>query len=277
MALVLLVTAVGCRGEEPQFTKHKEALNAAQGALEAAGTATATFDLEFESIRTLARWKGTTRYQFGDPLRSETEFEPSFIFAVPGETTVAGLEVPFDLELDYRDLRRITVGDVHYYQSPVFDLPSGRSWVQVDPGWRFSDAASDVASPDFLLADPRWYLALLEVTNAPSSYGEPDTKEIDGVTTSQYHVYCYLGDEVCPYPANSTRIRRMFPGPNHFSIYVWADEQGRPREMEINLLLEDREHAAYSMTGTVTFGGFGEPVEIEAPPEGEVQVGWPDD
>lgn len=277
MALALLVTAVGCRGEAPVFTDHKEALNAARSAVEAAGTATATFDLEFESLRTLARWKGTTRYQFGDLPRSETEFEPSFIFAVPDRNAPGVLGPLFDVELDYRDLRRITVGDTHYYQSPVFDLPSGKSWVQTDPGWRFSDAASAVASPDFPLGDPRWYLALLELTNAPSSYGEPDTKETDGVTVSQYNVLCYLGDEVCPYPPGSTRIRRMFPGPNYFLIYVWADEQGRPREMEISLLLEDREHVGFEVSGTVTFSGFGEPVQIEAPPEDEVQVGWPDD
>lgn len=155
----MLVTLAGCRSSEPEEGRERAIVNGAAGALEAAGTATAEFAFEFDgSSGTLFKWKGTTRWRFGDQPLSETEFDP---FAI----SIGFVEedpLPFmTTRLVARDVRRITVGEEHFYQSSEFDLPAGKTWLSVEPGWFFYESLSEIGGPDFPLADPLWHLAVM--------------------------------------------------------------------------------------------------------------------
>jgi len=269
----VLVTLVGCRDSVPEEVRERAIINGAAGALEAAGTATAVFAFELNGYGgTLFKWKGTTRWRFGDELVSETEFDT---FAI----SIAFVERnphPFGTRrLVARDVRRITVGEDHFYQSSEFDLLAGKTWLEVEPGWYFEESLSEIGGPDFPLADPLWHLAVLASADGGLVYGGDTTKEIDGVTVTRYDLDCHL-DKGCSYPAGSDRVERLFPRParNWVLVGVWVDEHGAPRELEVLLTLYDGDGDQYRLEGTVTFRGLGEPVKIETPLDDQVQVGW---
>ena len=109
-------------------------------------------------------------------------------------------------------------------------------------------------------------------------------EEIDGVTTDATGSAVHLASTGVPVPAGgrpaAADVPRLQPGqPDGF----WVDGDGRPRRLEADLEFHVESSGgplggsgyAYSAEVTMSFRGYGEPVDISPPPPADQISEWP--
>lgn len=279
---LLPLAGCGLPTDDPYEERHATVTGVRQ-AVHGAGSVTVEFDVSLGPLhsRNGAHWEGTARLRYGDQPASEIEYS-SFSVRDPADPTALGA-------LRLIDLHEITEGtlrleSVRYHRSEVLEAPADRPWVRLDPGHHLEYGPS-IANPDLGVVDPEWYLALLASVDAATAYlsATDRQEEIDGVTTDVYRISCTLASTGCPYPDGDDPLLRMFPDYNPVNLTVWVDGDGRPRRLEADLEFHVESSGgplggsgyAYSAEATMSFRGYGEPVDISPPPPADQISEWP--
>jgi hypothetical protein len=258
LSVLVLLAGGGCQGREsPEAAQ--AALTGAAAKLRAAGSATVRFEVVLRNTSgpDSVRWRGTTRFRYGDKPASATEF------------------TDFSLRSTKVELRTITVGPVRYHRTPRLRTPPGKPWVRIDPGESVAYGPR-VADPDLGLIDPLAYLGVLE--NIPRSTAllarTERTQTIDGRPARAFSVSCGLGSEDCP-ASDLGQARRVFSGDNAISMTFWLDDENRPRLLEGAADLDTGSSALggrafYRATVRIEIADLGGPVAIAEPAPDEV-------
>lgn len=279
-ALVLPLAGCGTLpfGSDPYAEAHAT-VTGVREAVHEAGSVTVDFRVRFkpEHSRDGVHWQGTTRLRYGDQPGSETEFT-SFSVREPGGA------------MRIVDLHEIAEGGplrreaVRYHHAPEsYDAPADRPWVRLEPGLGL-EYGPGIANPDLGVVDPEWYLALLAsaAKYTARSAVTDEQEEIDGVTTDVYRLSCQLTSPECAYPDEDDPLLRMFPDYHQINVRFWLDDAGRPRRLEAESRLQvtststtlGQVTSVYTAEATMTFRGYGEPVDVSPPPRDQISE-WP--
>lgn len=139
---------------------------------------------------------------------------------------------------------------------------SGEKWLKVDP--RAKDGLGALVGSLGGNSDPA---KLLQVMNKASAVTDEGTEEVGGVETTKYHVVLpreafaeTLGD--------NPQITQLLPANVEFDMWVDADDLVRKQVSELTV-------GGQKTASTITYSGFGEPVDIEAPPASETTTKAP--
>ncbi len=149
----------------------------------------------------------------------------------------------------------------------------GPKWMAFD----LTDLGSDKKLASGGLFDPTSVLAQLKaVTGEVTVVG---TETLDGVATTHYHAEVDLAkvladhaDELSPGGKAdlSEQLAQLGSGaPTVIPVDVWVGDDGLPRQYRMSMTADD----IGTLTTTITFSGFGEPVTVVAPPADQVVSG----
>lgn len=193
-----------------------------------------------------------------EPVVLNGEFDPAR--GVGEETSSTGAQVRFAggyMYLPLSDAFRAA-----FERARGVSIPAGKSWVRFPAPLRPGGEGTlinltqfGIATPDLEEVSPQDLLGLLQSVSQVSQTG---TASGDGWTGTAY----------------SFTFTRDFGGPLHLVLnmkgMVGVDQQGRVRQLDVD----------YSIGKTrqrteVTFGDFGAPVSVSAPPASEVYVPQP--
>lgn len=139
---------------------------------------------------------------------------------------------------------------------------SGDKWLKIDP--RAKSGFGALVGSLGGNSDPS---KLLEVMNQASEVTAEGQEEVGGVETTKYHVVlpreafaATLGD--------NPQVTQMLPKQVEFDMWVDADDLVRKQVSELTV-------GQQKTSSTITYSGFGEPVEIEAPPASQTTTKAP--
>ena len=186
------------------------------------------------------------------------------------------------------------LGGVLYLRLPAqlsAQRPAGKAWLRVDLN---ALARQTLGSPLSSLtpggtSDPGDLLGYLQGLS-DSGLTEVGSDTIDGAPTTHYRGVIDLNRAADKLPAAAAAaLRQMISrlGTGRQPVDVWVDDQGRARQLRMDLGLPANAFAGTAgrgstprpggaggagatMTITVAFSGFGEPVSIVAPPPDQV-------
>lgn len=144
------------------------------------------------------------------------------------------------------------------------DTGDGRPWTRVD-----------AASPDPTAAAMGQFLETFRTASDPRSSAEVfrqsgdftvvGPEQIEGVATTRYRGAVPPQALLSSFPEEMRARLEPLLGTEPFGVEIWMDDEGRPLRFVQSTTLQGRE-----ATSTQTFSGWGEPVEIQAPPADQI-------
>jgi hypothetical protein len=209
-------------------------------------------------------------------LASFAEFLAGFLtaFGAPKSPDVPDFGDPRLWQID-----AVLDGTVVYLRFPAVseELPEGKSWVRSDANEAGHGKAFDFGQIEqFTNNDPR---KLVEILRAASGDIETvGTEELRGVTTTHYRATVDLAEYKKLVPrAEREELQSLLDKTVEEStvedlpVDVWLDERGLVRKVTMSVTAEQA-GATEPVTGAIAFElwDYGEPVEIELPPQDEV-------
>jgi hypothetical protein len=186
--------------------------------------------------------------------------------ASEGEDVPAGFDGTMEMVFD---------GDTAYVRSPLFDLFTGASggWISMS----MEELGADASQLGVGGSDPS---ALLEGLRGIGGDPQPvGTEDVRGVPTTHYEASMSLSDALANVPEDQqdevkASLEQLGDVESaEIPVDVWIDEDSLPRRMQMDMGAlfgglgggEDT-----TMTITLEFFGYGEPVDIEVPSGDEV-------
>jgi hypothetical protein len=225
-----------------------------------------------------------------ETLHQELEMEISAAgesFSFSGVAAVDNAHQRADMTLDMGllggEMKMLMDEGVVYMNSPMF-RDAGTDWVRIDPSKLTPEQAAQVGGFGAGTTDPAAYAGLFAGVFDVQAAGE---EQIDGVSTVHYRgtidltkVLRNFGDVVGQEVDDATK-EQLEAAVDQFEALgiddripfdIWIDEESLPRRMKISMdfgdLVPGSDEAKMDMT--VDYSDFGEPVEVQIPPESEV-------
>lgn len=251
-ATVLLLSGCGAEDSEPDAgaSASSEESSAAAEESEAAEPAG---DLTAEDFgdRVLAAFLDAGTVQF--TLEQTTAGQTS---SGTGEADLGGEQVRsrVQLETPQGQVEALTVDGLFYLQFP--GVPGGK-YLEVDP--------QDESGLGALVgqlggnSDPSSSVKVFEEATEVSDEGQ---EEIDGVETTRYRVVL-PSDAVAESLGADEQVASLLPEEVTYQVWVDADDLIRRLSSEIEV-------AGQTSSTVITYTGYGEPVDVEAPPADQV-------
>ncbi|ROR89578.1 DUF7537 family lipoprotein [Nocardioides aurantiacus] len=179
-----------------------------------------------------------------------------------GEADISGEQVASKVTQEVQgagSVEAIVLDGLFYLKSAQI---SGEKWLKVDP--EAKDGLGALVGSLGGNSDPA---KLLQVMNQASEVTDEGTEEVGGVETTKYHVVLpreafaeTLGD--------NPQITQMLPETVEFDMWVDGEDLVRKQASELTV-------GGQKTASTILYSGFGDPVEIEAPPASQTTTKAP--
>lgn len=201
-------------------------------------------------------------FQEAGTLKFEIEQTGAASSTGSGEADLSGEEVASRVSQEVQGagtVDAVVLDGLFYVKSAQL---SGEKWLKIDP--KAKDGLGALVGSLGGNSDPA---KLLKVMNQASEVTAEGQEEVGGVETTKYHVVlprkafaATLGD--------NPQVTQMLPEQVEFDMWVDGDDLVRKQVSEITV-------AGQKTGSTITYSGFGEPVEIEAPPASQTTTKAP--
>lgn len=258
--VVSLVLLTGC-GSSEEGSSSGGSSSASSSSEESAG-----------SEETEAAAEPLTKADFGDRIYAAFQEAGTLSFTLEqggaaettgsGEADLSGKQVASRVTTEGAGIGKveaIVLDGLFYVKSAQL---SGDKWLKIDP--QAKDGFGALVGSLGGNSDPS---KLLEVMNQASEVTAEGQEEVGGVETTKYHVVlpreafaATLGD--------NPQVTQMLPKQVEFDMWVDADDLVRKQVSELTV-------GQQKTSSTITYSGFGEPVEIEAPPASQITTKAP--
>ena len=261
--VVSLVVLTGCGSSEEDSASGDSSSSGSSSSEESAGT---------ESTESTVAAEPLTKADFGDriyaafqeagTLKFEIEQSGAASSTGSGEADLSGEEVASRVTQEVQGagtVDAVVLDGLFYVKSAQL---SGEKWLKIDP--KAKDGLGALVGSLGGNSDPA---KLLQVMNQASEVTAEGQEEVGGVETTKYHVVLPRKAFAATLGANP-QITQMLPEQVEFDMWVDGDDLVRKQASELTV-------AGQETASTITYSGFGEPVQIEAPPASQTTTKAP--
>jgi hypothetical protein len=219
-----------------------------------------------QSVRT-----SKVRYAFDVTVAGQTtHIEGAGV--VDSKTHDSAISMTFDLAGQEIAIETRSIGTTVYLRSPLFAtlLPPGKRWLEANTDTLGAQQGLDLSS---LAAGSQadQQLARLRGAEGMEKVGE---EPVDGVSTAHYRGRIDLekAAKTAGSPAAQDTIHELERriGAKTIPVDLWIDEEHRVRRLSERMTVKTPGAAPADTRMTFTFGSFGVPVHVVAPPASQV-------
>jgi hypothetical protein len=264
MAVALALSVTGCAGAgDPAGVAGSAIKLTAAQVLDRAADKTGQVD-SFKATLS-AQMTGTSEGNGSMTGSMQYRTKPTLAYSIAfDQITMGGESVPGGVEMRLVD-RAI------YMKMPMLTElagPSVKPWLKMS----FDDVGKETGvNVDQLLQQTKQMdpVQQTRMLTASKDVREVGKETVDGVETTRYTGTFRVEDAIAALPADQRELARKSLsdlGQGSINFDLWADDQQLPRQMSLNRVPIPE---GGTMTMKMKLSGFGEPVQVTAPPAGE--------